>query len=54
MHIMATAGIQIAVYAMFGKGSSMLRVPIKIFMGKHCKCMASYTNIWETLYWAYL
>ena len=42
-------GIQIAVFTMLGKGSSTLRVPVKNFMGKHCKCMASYTNIWSTL-----
>ena len=27
--------------AMFGKGSSTYRVPVKFFMDKHCKCMAS-------------
>ena len=53
-------GIQIAVYTMWVVNVTRTR---KNFMGKHCKCMASYTNIWigQTLQmhgflynWAYL
>ena len=44
------AGIQRAMYTMFGKGRQRtLRARNFFFMDKHCKCMASYTNICDLL-----
>jgi hypothetical protein len=51
MHCRATQckqASQIAICTIFGKGSSTYPAPIIFFMGKHCRCMASYTNMGQS------